>query len=128
MIFYNVLLSLLTFFYISRDHFFLIYRVCSNKLVRFKVESNKEVEYVQASAAIERDNTNTNLRARHKQASSTGTYIKQARYALIHTYIHTYMYWFNSKKTYSCHPFSYRIYIHSAISAHTTYVYPSIQF
>jgi hypothetical protein len=38
------------------------------------------------------------------------------------------MYWTNSKKTYSCHPFSYRIYIHSAISAHTTYVYPSIQF
>jgi hypothetical protein len=66
---------------------------------------NKEVEYAQASAAIESNNTNPNLRARHQQASSTGTYIKQARCALIHTYtyIHTYIYWINSKHIPSLH-------------------------
>ena len=41
-----------------------------------QVESNKEVENAKASAAIESDNTNTNLRARHQQARQAHTLSK----------------------------------------------------
>ena len=58
----------------------------------------------------------------NKQARQAHTLSKQGTHSYIHTLLD------QLKKTYSCHPFSYRIYIHSAISAHTTYVYPSIQF
>ena len=104
---------------------------CTSNRSWAKVESNKEVEYAKAFAAIESDHTNTNLRARHQQARQAHTLSQQGTHLLIHayihmyihtclhTYIHTYMYWI------SWPTFSQRIYIHSAMSAH---IYMRISF
>ena len=74
-----------------------------------------EVEYAKASAAIERDNTNTNLEARHQQARQALALSQQGT----HSYIHTYINVLNQLEKYSYHTFSHRIYVHSAMSAHT---------
>jgi hypothetical protein len=44
-----------------------------------------------ASAAIESDHTNTNLRARHQQARQAHTLSQQGTHSYIHTYICTYI-------------------------------------
>ena len=115
---------ILTFLHTYINAYILTYiHACTCNRSWAKVESNKELEYAQASAAIESDNTNTNLRARHQKTSSTGTYIKQIRYALIHTY----MYWINSKHTLGIHfPIEYT---YTVLFPHIhTSVYSSIQF